>query len=86
MFLGPIARRLQNIRHRNFIFLFLLSFLTPIKVGLRGRLISPSNLSDFSEISYIKNQNTGFLNEICQILKSNFPIFKRSSAMLKMML
>ena len=51
--LGPIARRLQKNRHRNFIFLFLLSFLSPIKVGLRGRLISPRNLSDLSEISYI---------------------------------
>ena len=31
-----------------------------------------------------KNKNTtSFLNEICQILKSNFPRFKRSSAMLK---
>ena len=33
-----------------------------------------------------KNKNTRFLNEVCQILKSNFPRFKRSSAMLKIIL
>ena len=33
-----------------------------------------------------KNKNTRFLNAICQILKSNFPRFKRSSAMLKIIL
>ena len=33
-----------------------------------------------------KDKNTRFLNAICQILKSNFPRFKRSSAMLKIIL
>ena len=33
-----------------------------------------------------KNKNTRFLNAIRQILKSNFPRFKRSSAMLKIIL
>ena len=33
-----------------------------------------------------KNKNTRFLNAICQILKSNFPRFKRSSTMLKVIL
>ena len=33
-----------------------------------------------------KNKNTRFLHAICQILKSNFPRFKRSSAMLKIIL
>ena len=33
-----------------------------------------------------KNKNTRFLNSICQILKSIFPRFKRSSAMLKIIL
>ena len=33
-FLGPIARCLQNFRHKNFTFCFLLSFLSPIKNGL----------------------------------------------------
>ena len=33
-----------------------------------------------------KNKNTRFPNAICQILKSNFPRFKRSSAMLKILL
>ena len=33
-----------------------------------------------------KNKNTRFLNPICQILKSIFPRFKRSSVMLKIIL
>ena len=33
-----------------------------------------------------KNKNTRFLNAICQILKSIFPRFKGSSAMLKIIL